>query len=198
MEGDACQVFLGDLTSCGSRRGLWRVQTQSHFFPVLWMSEIQQRADLCVLGVVYSYFYSFMVLRWFICDSSVTCRVKNQDFFNFYHIHSNKTNLHKVYVVAVWRGLEERFCYQKDLLWWKCITYSLAVCHSLLLTHAVFFLSSTLFAVPAAPSFVAAVQRGRPPDRTHHTKQEVGHATRGWLSPGSESKEVFQRTLSFS
>lgn len=43
--------------------------------------------------------------------------------------------------------------------------------------------------VPAAPGFMAAIQRGRPPDWTHHAEQEVGHAQRGWLTLGFKSKQ---------
>lgn len=43
--------------------------------------------------------------------------------------------------------------------------------------------------VTAAPSFVAAIQRGRPPDWTHHTEQEVSCAPWGRLTLGSKSKQ---------
>lgn len=47
----------------------------------------------------------------------------------------------------------------------------------------------------AASGNMAAVQRGRPPDRTHHVKQEVGHAPRGRLPPWTEGKQGVWRTL---
>lgn len=43
--------------------------------------------------------------------------------------------------------------------------------------------------VTAAPGFMAAIQRGGPPDWTHHLEQEVSHAPRGWLTLGSKSKQ---------
>lgn len=36
---------------------------------------------------------------------------------------------------------------------------------------------------------MAAIQRGRPPDRAYHVEQEVGRAPRGWFTPGSKSKQ---------
>lgn len=41
----------------------------------------------------------------------------------------------------------------------------------------------------AASCDMAAIQRGRPLDRTHHAEQEVGHAPRGRLPPWSEGKQ---------
>lgn len=41
---------------------------------------------------------------------------------------------------------------------------------------------------PAASSYMAAVQRGRPPDWSHHAKQEVSHAPRGRLTPRPQGK----------
>ena len=47
----------------------------------------------------------------------------------------------------------------------------------------------TLFPVPAVSSYVAAIQGGRPPDRTHHIKQEVGHASWGGLTTGPKGEQ---------
>lgn len=41
----------------------------------------------------------------------------------------------------------------------------------------------------AAPCDMAAIQRRRPPDRTHHAEQEVGLAPRGRLPSWSEGKQ---------
>lgn len=45
--------------------------------------------------------------------------------------------------------------------------------------------------VPLASSFVAAIQRGWPPDWADHSEQEVSHAPWGRLAPGTKSKQGF-------
>lgn len=47
----------------------------------------------------------------------------------------------------------------------------------------------------AASCDMAAIQRGRPLDRTHHAEQEVGRAPRGRLPPWAEGKQGVWRNL---